>query len=43
MGARDRKDRNASLNIISGDVRSDEMVWEAGEGVDATVCSISPI
>ena len=43
MGARDRNDRKISLNMISGVVRSDEMLSGVGDDVDATVCSISPI
>jgi hypothetical protein len=43
MGARDRNDRKTSLNIISGVVRSDEMLSGVGEDVVATVCRISPI
>ena len=43
MGARDRNERKTNLNIISGEVRRDEMVWEVGEGVEATVCRMSPI
>ena len=29
--------------IMDGEVRTDEMVWGFGEGVDANVCSMSPI
>ena len=29
--------------MMDGEVRTDEMVWGFGEGVDATVCSMSPI
>lgn len=43
MGARDRNERNISLNMISGVARRDEMLSGVGEGVVATVCSISPI
>ena len=43
MGARDRNDRKMSLNMISGVVRSDEMLSGVGDDVEATVCSISPI
>jgi hypothetical protein len=43
MGARDRNERNTSLRMISGVVKRDEMVWGVGEGVDATVCKMSPI
>lgn len=43
MGARDRNDKNISLNIISGVARRDEMLSGVGEDVDATVCRISPI
>jgi hypothetical protein len=43
MGASDKKERKTSLRMISGVVRSDEMVWGVGEGVEATVCRMSPI
>jgi hypothetical protein len=43
MGARERKERKMSLKIISGDARRDDIVCGVGEGVDATVCKISPI
>lgn len=43
MGASERKERKTSLNIISGDVRTEEIVWGFGEGVEATVCRMSPI
>lgn len=28
---------------MDGEVRTDEMVWGFGEGVDAKVCNMSPI
>jgi hypothetical protein len=37
MGARDKIERNTSLMMIEGEARTDEMLWEFGEGVDATV------
>jgi hypothetical protein len=37
MGARDKNDRDASLNMMDGEVRMDEMVCGFGEGVDAKV------
>ncbi len=43
MGARDKNERKTSLMIMDGEVRTDEMVWGFGEGVDANVCSMSPI
>lgn len=46
MGARERKERKTSLNMISGEVTSDVIVfvWGVdGDGVDVIVCSISPI
>ena len=29
--------------MMDGEVRTDEMVWGFGEGVDARVCNMSPI
>lgn len=29
--------------MMDGEVRTDEMVWGFGDGVDAKVCSMSPI
>jgi hypothetical protein len=29
--------------MMDGEVRTDEMVWGFGEGVDAKVCRMSPI
>lgn len=43
MGASDKKERKTSLKMISGVVNSDEMVWGVGDGVEATVCRMSPI
>jgi hypothetical protein len=43
MGARERKERKTSFKIISGEARRDETVWGVGEGVEATVCKMSPI
>lgn len=43
MGAKERNDRKTSLASISGEVRRDDTVCGVGDGVDATVCSISPI
>jgi len=43
MGAKDRKERKTSLRMMSGEVRRDDIVWGVGDGVDATVCRISPI
>jgi hypothetical protein len=37
IGARDKNDRNASLVMIDGEARTDEMVCGFGEGVDANV------
>jgi hypothetical protein len=37
MGARDKNERNTSLMMMGGEVRTDEMVWGFGEGVDANV------
>jgi hypothetical protein len=37
MGARDKNDRDTSLKMIDGEVRTDEMVCGFGEGVDAKV------
>jgi hypothetical protein len=37
MGASDKNERNTSLMIMRGEVRTDEMVWGFGEGVDANV------
>jgi len=43
IGARERKERRASLNIIHGEVRREERDLGVGEGCEATVCRISPI
>lgn len=43
MGAKDRKDRNTSLKMSSGESKREEIVWGVGEGADATVWRISPI
>jgi hypothetical protein len=43
IGARERNDRKTSLRMISGDARRDDTVCGVGDGVDATVCKISPI
>ena len=43
MGASDRKERKTSLRMISGEVRRDDTVCGVGEGVEATVCKMSPI
>jgi hypothetical protein len=43
IGARERKERRASLRIIHGEARMDERDCGFGEGVEATVCRISPI
>jgi hypothetical protein len=43
IGAKDKKDKNTNLKMISGEVRRDETVWGVGDGVEATVCRMSPI
>jgi hypothetical protein len=43
MGASDKKERKTSLKMISGDVKRDDTVCGVGEGVEATVCRMSPI
>lgn len=43
IGARDRKERKTSFKMIWGVIRMEEMDSGVGEGVEATVCRISPI
>jgi hypothetical protein len=43
IGAKERKERKTSLNMISGEVSNDDTVRGVGEGVDATVWRMSPI
>jgi len=43
IGAREMKDKTTSLSRISGDVRSEDTVRGVADGVEATVCKMSPI
>jgi hypothetical protein len=43
IGASERKDKKANFNRMSGDASNDDTVFGVAEGVEATVCRISPI
>lgn len=43
IGARDKNERKTSLRMISGEVNKSCTVLGLGDGVEATVCRMSPI
>jgi hypothetical protein len=43
MGASEMNDRRTSFRTISGDVSNEDTVRGVADGVEATVCKMSPI